>query len=84
MNDLENTKEIKERIFELLKRRGPLCQSQLSAHLLVGPKKVDAALLELEKQGIVEHRTEHSEALRRVENPWGLATPRIFGRRKIG
>ena len=63
--------DLPERVFELLKRRGPLCQSQLSARLFTGARDIQTTLEQLEKIGVVEPRPDPK--LRRVEMPWGLA-----------
>jgi hypothetical protein len=79
---MNTTKQIPlpERIFELLKRRGPLCQSQLSSELLTGTREIDRALQELEKLGVAEPRPDRSDYLRQAEQPWGLRLVR-FGKR---
>ena len=71
MNKIERH-QLAEEIFEVLKRKGPQCQSQLSAELLVGAKEIEAALKELKESGAVETRPEHRAYLRDVEQPWGL------------
>ena len=59
-------------IFELLKRRGPLCQSQLSTELLVSTHRIEKALRDLEKDDLVEVRPEHRAYLKAAELPWGI------------
>lgn len=75
MKLLNQSESLPEQVFEVLKRRGPQCQSQLSARLLVGTPKIAAALRELERMGVAEHRPEHDKALREAEIPWGLSIP---------
>ena len=65
-------RKLAEDIFDILKRRGPQCQSQLSAELLIGAKEIEIALNELKGKGAVEVRPEHLPWLREVEQPWGV------------
>ena len=65
---------IPDQVFDLLKRRGPLCQSQLSAELMVGARKIDAVLRQLETEGVVEPRPDRHQ-VNQIEQPWGLPKP---------
>lgn len=64
----------KDEIFELLKRKGPLCASQISVELLVPLREVTTALRLLRDDGVVEPR--RSDALSKDFDeecaPWGL------------
>jgi hypothetical protein len=67
-----------ERVFDLLKRRGPLCASQLSNELFLPLKEVIQALAALKSRNVVEQR--RSRGLVPPDEataPWGLST-RIF------
>lgn len=77
MKQSSGNQQLIDRVFELLKRRGPLCQSQISAYLLTGTRHVDQALEELKRMGVVEPRPDHDPTLRDIEKPWGLSKPRI-------
>jgi Mn-dependent DtxR family transcriptional regulator len=77
MKNLNDNSVLIERVFELLKRRGPLCQSQLSVHLLASTRDIEKALQQLTQMGIVEHRPDRNPVLREIEEPWGLRTPKL-------
>jgi hypothetical protein len=63
-------------IFELLKRKGPLCPSQISVELLVPLREVTAALRLLHERRAIEPR--HDNRLTQDFDddcsPWGLRT----------
>lgn len=68
-------------IFELLKRKGPLCASQISVELLLPLRGVIKGLIELQKEGLVELRPDRDDTKNGDEEltPWGLSrrlTPR--------
>lgn len=68
-------------IFELLKRKGPLCASQISVELLLPLRRVIKGLIELQKEGLVELRPDRDDTKNGDEEltPWGLSrrlTPR--------
>ena len=69
-----HTESIADEIFGLLKRKGPLCASQISVELLVPLRAVTAALRLLRDQHVVEPR--RGGALRKDFDeecaPWGL------------
>lgn len=71
-----------DKIFELLKRKGPLCASQVSIELLLPLRKVMAGLRKLHDEGIVELRPDRDEVNNEDEEltPWGLT--RSFTRRR--
>ena len=74
-SEMENsTVELADRVFEILKRRGPMCESQLSAELVVGLKSIATSLEQLEREGIVERRPDHDQAID-TETAWGLRKP---------
>jgi Mn-dependent DtxR family transcriptional regulator len=68
---------VAEDVFKLLKRRGALCASQLSAELLVSLKSVNEALEELETLGLIAHRRDRDDDLDHAadEIPWGIRRP---------
>ena len=65
-----------EDVFKLLRRKGPLCVSQISIDLHVSGKTVKAALANLKERGIVEVRPDANKTQDSDEalEPWGLAT----------
>jgi Mn-dependent DtxR family transcriptional regulator len=64
-------------IFDLLKRRGPLCASQMAVELGVSLKHLDPALKNLQAEGSIELRPDRDRALPHdeAETPWGLPVP---------
>jgi transcription initiation factor IIE alpha subunit len=68
----QNANELDEQVFELLKRRGPLCESQLSTELLIGSREIDGALQRLKEAGVVELRPDRDESFKECEQPWGV------------
>jgi predicted transcriptional regulator len=64
-----------DRIFDLLKRKGPLCASQISVELLVPLRDVTAALRQLRDRREVEPRRVDvlSKEFDEECAPWGLA-----------
>ena len=71
---MDAARELLEEIFDLLKRRGPLCVSQISVELLLPPKKVKDGLNNLKKRGLVALRPDRDAALNNDDDlkPWGL------------
>lgn len=64
-----------DKIFDILKRKGPLCSSQISVELLLPITKVEAGLKKLEEEGIVELRPDRNDSINRNSEltPWGLS-----------
>ena len=69
-----------EEIFELLKRRGPLCASQISVEILISLKRTISALVHLEGQQVVERRPDR-DIDRRFSDP-ALAPWALVGLRR--
>jgi DNA-binding transcriptional ArsR family regulator len=68
-------------IFELLKRKGPLCASQISVELLVPLREVVGGLTALKEDGLVEPRADEScNEADEVTSPYGL-TRKLVARR---
>jgi hypothetical protein len=61
-----------EDVFELLKRRGPLCASQISVELLASVKSIESILSELRDAGVVEQRPDRNESMVQEEVPWAI------------
>lgn len=79
MQPVSNAVDVETEIFELLKRRGPLCASQIVVRLSLPPKMIDAALKKLEADGIIERRPDRDRSIpydKESEMPWGLVRPR--------
>ena len=72
-----STSPVAEDVFELLKRRGALCASQLSVELLESPRIVHNALAELKRLDVVEQRRDRDEVLNQHEDeiPWAIRRP---------
>ena len=75
---MENGQDrLMDEVFNLLKRLGPLCASQLSAEVGVKVSVIERELLRLVELGLVEQRAdkdttrEYSEP----EKPWGIRRP---------
>ena len=69
----------RKQVFTLLKRKGPLCSSQIGFELGLPIRYVVTALNDLEKDSVVQQRPDRDEALRDVDDtqiPWGL--PPLF------
>ena len=66
-----------EEIFNLLKRRGPLCASQVAVEVGRSLKNVTLALEELRQEGLVEPRPDRDRSMPydESETPWGLSRP---------
>jgi len=69
-----------EEVFNLLKRRGPLCASQIAVEVGWSLKNVKVALNELRQEGVVEPRPDRDRSVLygQSEVPWGLAWPSWF------
>jgi DNA-binding transcriptional ArsR family regulator len=78
MQPVANAVDVEAEIFELLKRRGPLCASQIVVRLSLPPKEIDKALKKLEADGIIERRPDRDRSIPydESETPWGLVRPR--------
>jgi DNA-binding transcriptional ArsR family regulator len=62
-----------DQIFELLKRKGPLCASQISVELLVPLRDVVRGLTVLKEEGLVEPRSDDpGSSADDVTSPYGL------------
>ena len=74
--------DVQSEIFELLKRSGPLCASQIAVKLGRPLKSVRPVLDELRTAGLVEPRPDRDPEINydEDEKPWGLSRPR-FARR---
>jgi len=71
---VRNSAEVEERIYDLLKRKGPLCASQISVDLLLPLREVNGGLQRLEGLGAVELKLEPDTAVKdRIQAPWRLA-----------
>ena len=73
-----NQNNLAEQIFEILRTRGPQCQSQLSAGLLIGTREIQETLKKLKALGLAEPLDEGSRG-DQTEAPWGLAIPHVLG-----
>jgi predicted transcriptional regulator len=75
LDTVANSDDILDGIFDLLKRKGPLCASQISVELFLPVRKVMSGLVELEREGIVELRPDRDETKNIDEEltPWGLS-----------
>ncbi|MFN2455710.1 MAG: winged helix-turn-helix domain-containing protein [Pyrinomonadaceae bacterium] len=82
MPTVNKAEEISDEIFELLKRRGPLCISQISVELLLPPRKVQESLKALKETGLIDLRPDRNETQNNNADltPWGLA--RNLGNRR--
>lgn len=79
MQSVSNAVDVVEaEIFELLKRRGPMCASQIVVRLSLPPREIDEALKKLETDGIIERRPDRDRSIPydESETPWGLVRPR--------
>lgn len=74
---MNTSSPVAEDVFELLKRRGALCTSQLSVELLQSPRIIRNALEELAELDLVEHRPDRDDNLNQIEDeiPWGIRRP---------
>lgn len=74
---------LEEAVFELLKRRGPLCSSQIAVELGVPLREIDKALKDLQARGVIEPRPDRDKTVHydKTEIPWGLVRPKLFARR---
>ena len=78
LESISNAVDVEEEIFELLKRRGPLCASQIAVWLGLSPRKISAALKKLVGDGVIEPRPDHDRSIPyddESEMPWGLVRP---------
>jgi len=71
-----------DQIFELLKRTGPLCMSQIAVDLGISLKSVRVALDALNRERLVEPRPDKDRKLAYDEQevPWGLSRPAFANR----
>jgi predicted ArsR family transcriptional regulator len=75
--------DISHEIFELLKRTGPLCASQIAVDLRAPLKKIRPVLEQLKQEGVVELRPDRdlNVPYESDETPWGLSRPTWLPRR---
>lgn len=80
---LSESADLGEEVFNLLKRRGPLCASQLSVEIGVSLKKLEPIFELLHSEGSIEPRPDHDRSLlyEKSEEPWGLPRPSLFRRK---
>jgi predicted ArsR family transcriptional regulator len=66
-----------EEIFNLLKRRGPLCASQIAVEVGVSLRNLEPVLHRLQTDGVIELRPDRDRSLPydESEKPWGLIRP---------
>ncbi len=69
--------DVRGKVFDLLKRRGPLCASQIAVELGRSLKGVTADLNEMRAEGSVEPRPDRGRSMPQdeFETPWGLVRP---------
>jgi Mn-dependent DtxR family transcriptional regulator len=74
---LVSSTNVGEEIFNILKRRGPLCASQVAVEVGRSLKNVTTALEELRNEGLVEPRPDRDGSVPydKYETPWGLSRP---------
>jgi predicted ArsR family transcriptional regulator len=67
----------KEEIFDLLKRRGPLCASQIAVEMGLSLRGVTTAMEEMRAEGFVEPRPDRDRSMPydQYDTPWGLVRP---------
>lgn len=77
-NTLKGIDRVADEVFDLLKERGPLSPSQISAVLVIPIREVFRILKILREELIVEQRPDRTEELNadRQHIPWGL--PMLF------
>ena len=68
-----NSAEVEEQIYDLLKRKGPLCASQIVVDLNFSLRQVVDGLNSLKDMGLVERRAGHDKDVEdEVQLPWRL------------
>jgi len=76
--------DLAEDVFNLLKRRGPLCASQIAVELGQSLRSVGEALHSLKTEQLIEPRPDSNLSFQQEdETPWGLARPSWFRRRGL-
>jgi transcription initiation factor IIE alpha subunit len=71
------SEQLSDEVFELLKRKGPLCASQISLELLLPLAKVQKVLASLNEDGLVEIRPSRDQnTIDKVKSPWRLSRSR--------
>jgi len=75
---------VTEEIFNLLKRRGPLCASQIAVEMGRSLRGVTTALEEMRAEGLVEPRPDRDRTMPydQYETPWGLVRPSWLRKKK--
>lgn len=78
----DNSVEIRDHVFSLLKSRGPLCASQISVEMGLPLKGVRTALKDLQAEGLVAPRPDRDKSVTysEIEMPWGVSRPSLFRR----
>ena len=71
---VRSSTDVEEQIYDLLKRKGPLCASQISADLILSLGKVQSGLEKLEGLGLVELKVGHDKTCGedKIQAPWRL------------
>lgn len=66
-----------EEVFDLLKRRGPLCASQIAVEVGLSLRHLEPVLQRLQTDGVIEPRPDRDRSLPydESEKPWGLTRP---------
>jgi Mn-dependent DtxR family transcriptional regulator len=68
-----NSTEVEEQIYDLLKRKGPLCASQIVADLDLSLGQVVTGLKKLENMGHVELKIGHDKDVEnKTQLPWRI------------
>jgi predicted ArsR family transcriptional regulator len=80
---LSESVDLGEEVFNLLKRRGPLCASQIAVEIGISLKNLELVLDQLHAEGAIEPRPDHDRSLLsdKSEEPWGLPRPSLFRRK---
>jgi len=75
-----NAVDVDERVFNLLKRQGPLCASQIAVEVGLSLKRLEPTLDRLRSAGVIELRPDRDRSLSpdEAETPWGLARPALL------
>lgn len=75
--DLASSVDVGEEIFNLLKRLGPLCASQIAVEIGLSLKKIKPILEQLRAEGVIEPRPDRDRSMPYDESeiPWGLSRP---------
>jgi hypothetical protein len=76
-NSLSNSLDLGDEVFNLLKKLGPLCASQIAVEVGVSLKNLEPVLHRLQTDGVIEPRPDRDRSLPydESEKPWGLTRP---------